>query len=176
VPQWEAGRPLAALPVEDRENLYTGRPEMRIDVNKSYVATIHTTQGDIVIELHPQEAPESVNNFVFLAELGYWDNFPIVYVEPDYFLVTGSPRGTQNSDIGYTLPMEPGLANTTGAIGYFMRQDIFAISGSQFFITMTEIPSMEGVYPIFGYVTEGMEVVESLTADDQIESITIAEG
>ncbi len=176
VPQWEAGRPLAALDVEAREDLYTGRPELRIDVSKSYVASIQTTQGEIVVELHPQEAPESVNNFVVLAELGYWDQFPISYVEQDFLVITGSPRGTQDSDIGYTLPLEPGLENTPGAVGFFLRQDILAVSGSQFYIAMVAIPTMNEMYPVFGYVTEGLDVVKRLTMEDRIESITIIEG
>ncbi len=176
VPLWEAGRPLAALDVEDREDLYTGKPEMRIDVNKSYVASIQTTQGEIIVELHPQEAPESVNNFVVLAELGYWDQFPIAYVEQGYLVISGSPRSTQDSDIGYTLPFESGLETAAGAIGFFVRQDILAVSGSQFYISMVAIPNMNDMYPVFGYVTEGLDVVKRLTTEDRIESITIAEG
>jgi len=176
VPQWEAGRPLAALDVEAREDLFTGPPGMRIDVSKSYVASIRTTQGEIVVELHPQEAPESVNNFVVLAELGYWDQFPIAYIEQGFLVITGSPRGTQDSDIGYTLPFESGLETTPGAVGFFLRQDILAVSGSQFYITMVAIPTMNEMYPVFGYVTEGLDVVERLTTEDRIESITIVEG
>ncbi len=173
VPQWEEGRPLAELAVIDRENLYTGRPEMRIDTSKSYLASIQTTRGEIVVELRPQDAPESVNNFVFLAELGYWDQFPIVYVEPGFLVVTGSPQGSQDSDIGYTLPHEIGLPNTVGAVGFFMRLDILAVSGSQFYILMSEVSTMDDLFPVFGYVTEGLDVVESLTSEDMIETITI---
>lgn len=173
VPQWEEGRPLAELAVVDRENLYSGRPEMRIDPSKSYLASIQTTRGEIIVELRPQDAPESVNNFVFLAELGYWDQFPIVYVEPGFLVVTGSPQGSQDSDIGYTLPQEIGLPNTAGAVGFFMRLDILAVSGSQFYILMVEVSTMDDLFPVFGYVTEGLDVVESLTSEDMIETITI---
>jgi cyclophilin family peptidyl-prolyl cis-trans isomerase len=175
VPQWEEGRPLAELAIEDRENLYTGRPAMRIDPSKSYLASIQTTKGEIVVELRPQDAPESVNNFVFLAELGYWDQFPVAFIEPGFLVIIGSPRASQDSDIGYTLPAEIGLPNTVGAIGFFMRLDILAVSGSQFYILMSDVSTMDDLFPVFGYVTEGLDVVGSLTSEDIIETITIEE-
>jgi cyclophilin family peptidyl-prolyl cis-trans isomerase len=173
VPEVEADRPLALLDPAERANLYTGMPAMSIDLAKSYDAVIETTRGTIRVELRPQAAPESVNNFVILAELGYWDGFPIVYVEPGEFLVTGSPSGQTDSDIGYSLPDEVGLGNSVGAVGFFFRQDILASSGSQFYILLTDIPQMDEQFTVFGYITGGQEIAGQLTTEDRIQKITI---
>jgi len=175
VPQPKEGRPLALLELAERENLYTGKPEMIIDPNASYQATIATSKGEIIVELRPQDAPESVNNFVVLAELGYWDGFPIVFVEPGQFVMTGSPAGIPESDVGYILPSEMGLANTAGAVGFFLRYDVLASSGSQFYIMLEDNSLMDDSFTVFGYVTKGLDVAEQLTIDDKIEVISVEE-
>ncbi len=176
VPFLEEGRPLATFEIVERENLYTGMPELIIDPSKTYVATIETTQGDIQVELRPQFAPDSVNNFYVLAELGYWDGFPMVYVEPEILVLTGSPAGTADSDIGYGLPLEIGLPNTAGAVGYVYRTDIVQSSGSQFYILLDDVLDFDGQFAVFGYVIEGLEVAQQLTLEDKIVKITIDEG
>lgn len=174
-PQPKEGRPLAILELAERENLYNGKPEMIIDLNASYQATLATSKGEIIVELRPQDAPESVNNFIVLAELGYWDGFPIVFVEPGQFVMTGSPAGIPESDIGYILPSEMGLANTAGAVGFFLRYDVLASSGSQFYILLEDNSLMDESFTVFGYVTIGLDVAEQLTIDDIIEVISVEE-
>lgn len=173
VPQLESGRPLAELDISARANLYTGRPAMTIDPDRAYQAIVQTTKGAFTIELRPQEAPESVNNFVVLSELGYWDGFPVIYVEPDKLFLTGSPAGSMDSDIGYTLPRETSLSHTPGAVGFLYRQDILAVSGSQIYVTYADMPQLDGQFSVFGYVIEGLDVVRQLTIEDRIESINI---
>ncbi len=175
VPVPEEGRPLSKLDIAARENLYTGKPAMVIDTAKSYLATVTTTRGDITIQLYPQDAPESVNNFVVLANLGYWDGFPIVFVEPGVFVVTGSPGGAPDSDIGYAVPSERKRSNVTGAVGYWFREDRFGSSASQFYILLQDIPAMDQSFTAFGEVTAGLEVVRALTVEDKVEKITITE-
>jgi cyclophilin family peptidyl-prolyl cis-trans isomerase len=174
VPEVQQGRPLADLPVAERENLFTGSPAMVIDPSLSYHARIETSKGDILVELRSDEAPDLVNNFVVLADLGYWDGFPISYLEPDVFMLTGSPAGDPGSDIGYTLRVQGELSNTEGAVGYWFRQDRIAPSGSQFYILMLDLSEALDEYPtVFGYVVEGMDVVRELTSTDEITSIII---
>lgn len=173
VPQLTPGRPLAELEISERENLFTGRPDMTIAPGRSYSAIVQTTKGAFTIEMHPQDAPESVNNFVVLAELGYWDGFPIVHVERDSLFVTGSPAGRLDSDIGYTLPPETSLSHTPGAVGFIYRQDLLAISGSQFYVAYANLPQLDGQFSVFGYVIEGLDVARQLTLEDRIESIII---
>jgi cyclophilin family peptidyl-prolyl cis-trans isomerase len=175
VPEPAEGRPLAEVPVADRAGLYTGRPTMTIDPSKTYVATIKTAKGDIVVTLNAAAAPESVNNFVVLANLGYWDNFPINYADPQAFVLTGSPAGDPSSDIGYTLPPEVGQSNVAGAVGFWYRDDVIASSGSEFYIMLVENPGLDAQFTVFGTVTEGLDIAATLSveAGDVIETITI---
>ena len=175
VPQLEEGRPLASLEIADREGLYTGKPDMVIDPSKLYAAIIETTKGEIEVELRPQFAPESVNNFYVLARLGYWDGFPIVYVEPDILVLTGSPLGRVESDVGYTLPSEIGMPNSEGAVGFLFRVDVNASSGSQLYILLQENLQLDGSFTVFGYVIDGLDVVRELTLEDKIERISVEE-
>lgn len=175
VPVVEDGRPLAALPIADRANLYTGKPAMVIDPSKTYSATIETSKGNITLELYAADAPEAVNNFVVLAGLGYWDAFPIIHAEPGQFVLTGSPGGQPSSDVGYTLPTETLRPNVTGAVGYWFREDRAASSGSQVYILLTDAPNMDGRFGVFGVVTSGLEIAQQLTNEDQIDRITIEE-
>jgi cyclophilin family peptidyl-prolyl cis-trans isomerase len=177
VPEAAEGRPLADLPPAERENLFNGMPEMEIDPRQAYTAVIETTQGRIEVELDAANAPLSVNNFVVLAELGYWDGFPIAAVQEGGFVLTGSPAGRPDSDVGYVLlPPENGNPASPGALGYWFRQDRLASSGSQFFITLDDLPGMEAYYTIFGYVTAGLDVAQSLTTEDTVLTIMIEGG
>ena len=173
IPVTEDGRPLAEIPPAEREGLFNGMPEMVIDLEKEYTATIETSKGAIQVELETLSAPVSVSNFIILANLGYWDGFPINNAEPDAYFVTGSPGGRPDSDIGYTLPSENENPATTGALGYWFRSDVLASSGSQIFIALDDLPGMEEFFTIFGYVTDGFEVAEALTVEDQIVRITV---
>jgi cyclophilin family peptidyl-prolyl cis-trans isomerase len=175
VPTMEEGRPLAELEIAERENLYTGKPALTIDPSQTYLATVETTKGAIQLELRPDVAPESTNNFIVLAELGYYDGFPFVFIQPGEFVLTGSPTGLADSDVGYGLPVEPELANTEGSVGFFYRQDWMMASGSQLYILMMNIAEMDGRFSVFGTVTEGMNIVEQLTTEDRVEQITIVE-
>jgi len=150
IPVPEDGRPLAEIPFSEREDLFNGMPEMVIDLDKEYTATIETSKGEISVELESLSAPVSVNNFIVLANLGYWDGFPISNSQPGSYFVTGSPGGQPNSDIGYTLPSENGNPATAGALGYWFRSDVLASSGSQIFIALDELPGMEEFFTIFG--------------------------
>lgn len=172
-PALEEGRPLASLAVEAREDLYTHPPEMVIDTEAQYQATITTSKGTIRIELTPKEAPQSVNNFYVLAHLGYWDGFPMAYFEEDGFLITGAPSGSPDSHIGYSVPPEIGLDNTAGAIGYVGAADAVASNGSQLYFLISDQPDMDGLMTVFGYISEGMDVLDQLTLDDSIERITV---
>lgn len=173
MPVAEPGRPLSMLIFSDRENLYNRRPALVIDTGRDYMATVTTSQGEILIRLYPQDAPENVNNFVLLAELGYWDDFPIVYADPADFVITGSPAGRPDSDIGYTLPNELNRPNVSGAVGFYFDPNRGATSGSQFYILFEDAPNMDVAYTVFGEVVEGLDVARSLTEADDILMITI---
>jgi cyclophilin family peptidyl-prolyl cis-trans isomerase len=173
LPETVANRPLASLPIAERENIYTGMPEMAIELDRQYTASILTTKGTIVIVFETLSAPQSVNNFVQLANLGYWDGFPINAVQEGAYILTGSPQGRPDSDVGYQLPSENGLEAKKGAISYWFRQDLLGSSGSQILFILDDLPGFEEFFTVFGYTTSGQDVIDELTVEDEIIKITI---
>jgi cyclophilin family peptidyl-prolyl cis-trans isomerase len=163
----------------DRADMYGEPPAMQIDTATSYVATISTAKGDIVVELDAGTAPQTVNNFCFLAREGFYDGLTFHRVEPGFVIQGGDPAGTGAGGPGYTVPAEIQLPHVEGAIAMARRGDQVnptrASSGSQFYITLAPTPFLDGGYTAFGHVTEGMEVVQSIAVGDVIAEITITE-
>jgi cyclophilin family peptidyl-prolyl cis-trans isomerase len=164
----------------ERNEMYSEPPEMQIDPAKSYEATIVTAKGAIVAELDAGEAPQTVNNFVFLAREGFYDGLTFHRVEPGFVIQGGDPLGTGTGGPGYTVPAEIGLEHVEGALAMARRGDQVnperASSGSQFYITLAPTPHLDGAYTVFGEVVEGMDVVQSIEIGDVIESVEIEEG
>jgi peptidyl-prolyl cis-trans isomerase B (cyclophilin B) len=163
----------------DRADMYSEPPEMQIDTNKTYIATISTAKGDIVVQLDASAAPLTVNNFVFLARQGFYDKLTFHRVEPGFVIQGGDPTGTGGGGPGYTVPAEIQLSHVEGAIAMARKADEVnptrASSGSQFYITLAPTPFLDEGYTAFGHVIEGMEVVQSIAVGDVIEKITIKE-
>jgi cyclophilin family peptidyl-prolyl cis-trans isomerase len=180
-PTTQEGRPLATVPVAEREAYFNAAPEMVIDVTKTYEAVIESDKGKIVIELDPAAAPETVNNFFVLAGLGFYDNMPVAHVEPETYIVLGSPGGQPGSDAGYALPIEgpqPSAIITSTVAMYPVQgasPEEFLASGSQFFIAFSSVPESATPLNIFGKVTEGMEVAQQMAIGDIIKTITVTE-
>ena len=178
------GRPLAQEPLEQRGSHYNIPPEMAIDATKSYQATLSSAKGEIVLNLDAAKATKSVNNFVILANLGFYDGMPVAYVQPQpgSYAVMGSPASRPDSDIGYTLDIEEGAAASqvvTGTVAYYpiINQSTQAVkaSGSQFFISLSELPSPNAPLNVFGSVVSGLDVAVRLQAGDVITKVTILE-
>jgi protein-export membrane protein SecD len=172
----EAPSQMPANPA-DRNEMYSTAPEMQIDTGKTYVATISTAKGDIVAQLDPNAAPLTVNNFVFLAEQGFYDGLTFHRVEPGFVIQGGDPTGTGAGGPGYTVPAEIQLSHIEGALATARQGDEVnperASSGSQFYITLAPTPQLDGAYTVFGQVTAGMDVVKSIAIGDVIEEIAI---
>ena len=146
---------------------YKECPTVTIDRDKQYFAEVETTKGTFTIELYPDSAPTTVNSFIFLAEQGYYDNVDFHRVIPGFVAQTGDPTGTGAFGPGYEYgnEIDPTLTyNTRGIVG--MANSGADTNGSQFFITYAAQPALDGGYTIFGYVVDGMDVVESLQALD----------
>ncbi|HRT32786.1 MAG TPA: peptidylprolyl isomerase, partial [Anaerolineae bacterium] len=96
-----------------RNGMYTAEPPMQIDPQKYYVATLVTEKGDITLELYADKAPHTVNNFVFLAREGFYDNTTFHRVIPGFMAQGGDPTGTGTGGPGYTFADEfdPTLAH-----------------------------------------------------------------
>jgi protein-export membrane protein SecD len=175
-PATEPLPPMPEIPA-DRLDMYSGPPELQIDANEAYTATISTAKGDIVVRLEPKAAPLTVNNFVFLATQGFYDNLTFHRLEPGFVIQGGDPQGDGAGGPGYTVPAEIGLLHAEGAIAMARRGDQVnperASSGSQFYITLDETAQLDGQYTVFGQVVTGMDVVQSVEIGDVIEKIAI---
>lgn len=146
---------------------YNDCPPMVIDPLKQYTATIVTEKGEIVIELWPDVAPIAVNNFVFLAQNGWYVDVPFHRVLEDFMAQGGDPSGTGSGSPGYLFAIEISPLVTFDRRGLFAMANSGPTSnGSQFFITFTELPDLNDQFTIFGEVVEGMNVALSLTLRD----------
>jgi cyclophilin family peptidyl-prolyl cis-trans isomerase len=149
---------------------YTAAPPMTIDTSKTYTATFKTTTGTFVASLDATSAPKTVNNFVFLADKGYFNCGSFFRVIPGFVLQTGNPAQTNaGTEPGYTIPDElpPKAANP--AQQYPLGSLVMAntgspnTGGSQFFIVSgTQGEALPNTYSLFGQVTSGLNVVSTI--------------
>ncbi len=142
-------------------------PEMQIDPEKQYFATIRTEFGDIRIELFAKDAPKTVNNFVFLAREGFYDGVVFHRIIKNFMIQTGDPTGTGTGGPGYRFedelpprgPYDPGIVAMANAGPN--------TNGSQFFICngplCGEYLNSRPLYTQFGKVVEGMDVVQAIS-------------
>lgn len=151
-------------------------PAMQIDVDKSYTATIETDKGDIVIELAPQHAPNTVNNFVFLAREGFYDGVTFHRVIGNFMIQGGDPTGSGMGGPGYNFEDEfdgNPLVHETGVLS--MANAGPNTNGSQFFITHSPQPHLNGRHTVFGKVTSSQVIIDSIQQDDVMNKVTIEE-
>jgi len=141
---------------------WSAPPTMTIDQNKQYTATLTTNKGDIEVEFFPKEAPQTVNNFVCLAEAGYYDNTPFHRIIAGFVIQGGDPTGTGTGGPGYTFPDEPVTRPyLPGTLA--MANAGPNTNGSQFFIVLADLTGkLPPNYTIFGQVTKGMDVVNAI--------------
>lgn len=136
------------------------------------LAILETSRGDIIIELLYDTATKTVNNFIGLAQQGFYDNKVFHRVVPNFVVQDGCPRGDGWGGPGYTLRCEYSrLSYITGMVG--MAHSGKDTGGSQYFITLSPQPHLDGRYTVFGRVIEGMEAVQQLVRGDSIISVTI---
>ena len=155
---------------------YSALPEMQIDTDKTYRATIQTPRGAIVLDLEPAHAPKTVNNFVTLARDGFYDGLVFHRVLPNFMVQGGDPTGTGSGGPGYKFEDETAgnpLTHERGVIS--MANAGPNTNGSQFFITHGPQPHLNGRHTVFGKVVEGQDVVDAIRQGDAMESVTIEE-
>jgi peptidyl-prolyl cis-trans isomerase B (cyclophilin B) len=152
-------------------------PALEIDPAKKYKATIETTRGNIVIDLAPQHAPKTVNNFVFLARQGFYDGITFHRVINNFMVQGGDPTGTGSGGPGYKFEDETRgnpLTHETGVLS--MANAGPGTNGSQFFITHAPQPHLNGKHTVFGKVVEGQDVVDAIRQGDKMDKVTIEES
>jgi len=162
-----AARPLAKTPPAQRANAYKAPPPMTIDPKKTYAATFKLDKGDIVVELFADKAPQTVNNFVFLAREGFYDGVTFHRVIPGFMAQGGDPTGTGTGGPGYKFVDEfhPALKHDKPGI-LSMANAGPNTNGSQFFVTFVPTPHLDGMHSVFGQVIEGMDVLLGITPRD----------
>jgi cyclophilin family peptidyl-prolyl cis-trans isomerase/protein-disulfide isomerase len=156
---------------------YKNPPELQINLKKHYTATLITEKGNIVVELYTQAAPVTVNNFIFLARDGWYNNITFHRVIPDQLAQTGDPSGSGFGTAGYTIIDEAdnGLHfDREGVVAMASQPNVPNSGSSQFFITYGPLkPAVEydKVYTIFGQVKSGMDVLRKLTPRDPFDEL-----
>ena len=151
-------------------------PEMGIDPAKRYTATLDTSMGEVVIALDAIKAPNTVNNFVFLAGEGFYDGVVFHRVINDFMVQCGDPTGSGRGGPGYKFACETAgnpLKHERGVIS--MANAGPNTNGSQFFITHVPTPHLDGNHTVFGRVTEGLDVVDAIEQGDVMEKVTVAD-
>ena len=150
-------------------------PAYEIDDNATYEVTIATDKGDIVMELDPQLAPNTVNNFVGLARQGFYDNVTFHRVVPGFVIQGGDPEGSGRGGPGYRFDDEPVQGEyTLGAVA--MANAGPNTNGSQFFICIDDCTrKLDKAYNLFGYVTSGGDVTQNIRQGDVMRSVTVME-
>jgi cyclophilin family peptidyl-prolyl cis-trans isomerase len=177
----------SSAPKQNGTKQYESAPPMMIDISKEYTATVKMENGgEFIIQLFPEQAPVTVNSFVFLANQGYFDGVSFHRVIDGFMAQTGDPTGTGRGGPGYIFENEESDLQ-------FDKEGVVAMAnagrdtnGSQFFITFAPAEFLNGDYTIFGQVIEGMNVVNDITRRDPqenpsfigdiIKSITISEN
>jgi len=152
-------------------------PAMTIDPGKTYRAQIATSRGMIELELYPQHAPKTVNNFVFLARQGFYDGISFHRVISNFMIQGGDPTGRGSGGPGYRFEDElrsNPLTHESKVIS--MANAGPNTNGSQFFITHSPQPHLDGKHTVFGKVISGADVVDAIRQGDVMNSVTISEG
>lgn len=151
-------------------------PEMQIVADRVYQVSLDTTKGTINLELFPEHAPKTVNNFLFLAGEGFYDGLTFHRVIRKFMVQGGDPTGTGSGGPGYRFEDEligNPLKHETGSLS--MANAGPNTNGSQFFITHAPQPHLDGKHTVFGTVVAGQDVVNAIQQGDLMNSVTIDE-
>ena len=151
----------------ETQKQWSSKPEYTIDLSKKYSAILTTDIGDIKVLLFADKAPVTVNNFVFLANEGFYDDTIFHRVIPDFMAQGGDPTGTGMGGPGYKFKDEfhKDLKHSKAGI-LSMANSGPNSNGSQFFITFVPTPWLDNKHTIFGEVVEGMDVVLQIPERD----------
>lgn len=158
------------------EKQWNGPPAMQIDPQKTYRVRIETNRGDIELELYPEYAPKTVNNFVFLTREGFYDGVTFHRVISNFMIQGGDPTGTGRGGPGYKFEDEVKgnpLLHETRVIS--MANAGPNTNGSQFFITHSPQPHLNGKHTVFGKVVEGQEIVDAIQQGDRMVTVRVSE-
>lgn len=143
--------------------------------NKNRTAVIETDKGTIKFVLNEDLAPITTANFIELAQRNFYDGLKFHRVVPNFVIQGGCPHGTGTGGSGKNIPLEVSANlkhGDAGAVAMARSNDRNSAS-SQFYITLSPTPSLDGEYAVFGRVTEGIDVVQQIRVGDAMNSVTI---
>lgn len=149
-------------------------PALTIDQDQVYVVKLETSKGEIQLELYPEHAPKTVNNFIFLVKEKYYDGITFHRVLENFMIQGGDPTGTGSGDPGYKFEDEL-VSNPLkhGSKVISMANAGPNTNGSQFFITHLPQPHLDGKHTVFGKVIKGEDVVDSIKQGDVIQNANL---
>jgi len=155
---------------------YSAPPLLTIDQNKKYSAVFNTSRGEIVCELFAKDAPNTVNNFVFLARDKFYDGTVFHRVLADFMIQGGDPTGTGRGGPGYKFADEVKSNPNQHQVGTLSMANAGPnTNGSQFFITHVVTNWLDGKHTVFGKVLSGQDTVNAIQQGDELISVTIRE-
>lgn len=157
-----------------RQTSFDSSFDMCIDPSKRYTAEMVTSMGTLVIALDPAAAPKTVNNFVSLARYHYYDGLTFHRVIQGFVLQGGCPEGSGRGGPGYRFEDELPQPGRYELGSLAMANAGPNTNGSQFFITHVATPWLDGKHSVFGKVTNGMDVVNSITQGDTMTKVTVS--
>ena len=177
--------PVSGNPTVESNNIIKSDEEKKVDnltfpgvldskkiSNKK--AVIETTKGKIEFELYADKAPLTVSNFVYLAELGYYNGLTFHRVVPNFVIQGGDPTGTGTGGPGYKFKDETVVGEyKAGTVA--MANSGPDSNGSQFFICLEDQPNLPKDYNLFGQVISGMDVVAKISIGDKMNSVVISD-
>ena len=155
---------------------YSAPPPVTIDQDKKYSAVFNTSRGEIVCELFAKDAPNTVNNFVFLARDKFYDGTVFHRVLADFMIQGGDPICTGRSGPGYKFSDEVKSNPQKHQVGTLSMANAGPnTNGSQFFITHVATDWLDGKHTVFGKVLSGQDAVNAIQQGDELNSVTIRE-
>jgi peptidylprolyl isomerase len=144
------------------QKLAVKAPIELIDITKKYTATLKTSMGDIVIALDAKSRPQTVNSFVYLSKMGFYDDVVFHRIIPNFMIQGGDPLGTGTGGPAYKFADELTAPNTNAKGTISMANAGPNTNGSQFFINLINNNHLDSKHTVFGNVTQGMDVVEAI--------------
>jgi len=155
-------------------NQWETPPALTIDENQVYVVKLETSKGEIQLELYPEHAPKTVNNFIFLVKEKYYDGITFHRVIENFMIQGGDPNGTGSGGPGYKFEDEL-VSNPLkhGSKVISMANAGPNTNGSQFFITHLPQPRLDGKHTVFGKVIQGDDVVDNIEQGDVIQNASV---
>ena len=156
---------------------YSAPPPLTIDPNKKYSAVFNTSRGEIVCELFAKDAPNTVNNFVFLARDKFYDGTVFHRVIANFMIQGGDPTASGSGGPGYRFADEVANNPHKHQVGSLSMANAGPnTNGSQFFITHVVTNWLDGKHTVFGKVLSGQDIVNAIQQGDKLTSVTIREG